>query len=75
MNKSNDSNSTTRITLDMLENALRGVGNEMSAEASGALAKLAYAIGAGLVLFAGLAYMAGRRVGRQKSTIVEIKRS
>ena len=75
MNNANTNDAeTVPITRDMLENAFRGVQDEINKEAPSTLAKAAYVASALALLLVALAYIAGRRIGRKRSTLVEIKR-
>ena len=67
-------NETSKITRDDLEAGFRGLSNEVQGQIDEAKPKLLpAAVGAGLFLL-GVAYLIGKRVGRTKSTIVEIRR-
>ena len=67
-------NKTSKITRDDLEAGFRGLSNEVQGQIDEAKPKLLPAVvGAGLLLLA-VAYLIGKRVGRTKSTIVEIRR-
>lgn len=66
--------STDKITPADIEAKFREFGSEV--EETGDQAKqyvIMAAVGAGLVVFA-VAFLAGRKRGRQKSTVVEIRR-
>ena len=67
-------NETSKITRDDLEAGFRGLSDEVQGQIDDAKPKLLPAVvGAGLLLLA-VAYLIGKRVGRTKSTIVEIRR-
>ena len=67
-------NETPKITRDDLEAGFRGLSDEVQGQIDDAKPKLLPAVvGAGLLLLA-VAYLIGKRVGRTKSTIVEIRR-
>ena len=67
-------NETSKITRDDLEAGFRRLSDEVQGQIDDAKPKLLPAVvGAGLVLLA-VAYLIGKRVGRTKSTIVEIRR-
>ena len=67
-------NKTSKITRDDLEAGFRGLSNEVQGQIDEAKPKLLPAVvGTGLLLLA-VAYLIGKRVGRTKSTIVEIRR-
>ena len=65
---------TTRITRDDLDAGLRAVVGEVEEQAQATARRmLPVAIGGGVLLLV-LAYLVGRRVGKTKSTVVEIRR-
>ena len=67
-------NETSKITRDDLEAGFRGLSDEVQGQIDDAKPKLLPAVvGAGLLLLT-VAYLIGKRVGRTKSTIVEIRR-
>jgi hypothetical protein len=63
-----------RITPEQIEAKFRGLVEDVEQEAQTRKQKLMpVAIGAGVVVLV-LAYLMGKRVGRKKSTVVEIRR-
>lgn len=63
-----------RITPDQIEAKLRGLKSDLEGRADAAKQSLMpVAIGAGVLLLL-IAYLLGKRVGKKKSTVVEIRR-
>jgi hypothetical protein len=63
-----------RITPDQIEAKFRGLVEDVEQRAQAGKQKLMpVAIGAGVLVLL-LAYLLGKRVGRKKSTVVEIRR-
>ncbi len=70
--KAKSKNATEKITRDDLRQALSELQGDL--DEAGVLAKLGYGVGAAALAMAGLAYLVGRRAGRLRSTIVEVRR-
>ena len=68
------SGDSERITRDSLEEALRDLQGEIDSSAQPLLTRIAYGAAAAACLLAGVAYLLGRRAGRKRSTIVEVRR-
>ena len=68
------SDSNEPITRDMLEDSFRQIQNDINNEAPSMLMKATYTIGICVVIAVCLAYVFGRRIGRKRSTVVEIRR-
>ena len=62
------------ITRDSIEGAFQDLQRDVDDSTRGAMAKLIPGIAIGAILLALLAYFLGKRVGRTKSTVVEIRR-
>ena len=63
-----------RITRDSLEGALRDLQGDIDRDAQPLLTKIAYGAGGAAFLLVCLAYVIGRRAGRKRTTIVEVRR-
>ena len=63
-----------RITRDSLEGALRDLQADIDRGAQPLLVKVAYAATAAASVLIGLAYLLGRRAGRLRRTVVEVRR-
>ncbi|MYA14101.1 MAG: hypothetical protein F4Z26_05220 [Acidimicrobiaceae bacterium] len=63
-----------RITRDSLEDALRDLQAEIDGETQPLLVKVAYGAAAAGSVLIGLAYLLGRRAGRLRRTVVEVRR-
>jgi hypothetical protein len=63
-----------RITRDDLEAKLRAIKGEFDERAAAAKATATPYIAAGAILLLLIAYLLGKRVGKRKSTVVEIRR-
>ena len=63
-----------RITRDSLEDALRDLQAEIDGETQPLLVKVAYGAAAAASVLIGLAYLLGRRAGRLRRTVVEVRR-
>ncbi|MDE0665514.1 MAG: hypothetical protein OXH67_07940 [Acidimicrobiaceae bacterium] len=63
-----------RITRDSLEDALRDLQAEIDGETQPLLVKVAYGATAAASVLIGLAYLLGRRAGRLRRTVVEVRR-
>ncbi len=68
------SDNTERITRDQLEGALRDLQGDLDDRTTPLLTKVAYGAGAAAGAVALLSYVMGRRSGRKRSTIVEVRR-
>jgi hypothetical protein len=66
---------TTRITRDDLEAKLREVSGDVNDTVEAARPQLIGGAVAGLLLLVLVAYLLGRRRGRKRSAIVEIRRT
>lgn len=65
---------TPLITRDDLDSGLRSMVGEVEQQAQATARRmLPVAVGAGVVVLV-LAYLVGKRVGKKKSTVVEIRR-
>jgi hypothetical protein len=62
------------ITRADIEAKLREIRGEVDTTTESARSYLLIAGGAGVVVIVGLAYLLGRRKGKKKSTVVEIRR-
>ncbi len=63
-----------RITRDSLEGALRDLQTDIDRETQPLLVKVAYGAAAAAGVLVGLAYLLGRRAGRLRRTVVEVRR-
>lgn len=63
-----------RISRDSLEGALRDLQADIDREAQPLLVKVAYGAAAAASVLIGLAYLMGRRAGRLRRTVVEVRR-
>lgn len=62
------------ITRDEIESALRDLQGDINREAQPLLVKIGYAAAGVTAALTGVAYILGRRAGRKRSAIVEIRR-
>ena len=62
------------ITRDSLEDALRDLQADMDRETQPLLVKVAYGAAAAAGVLVALAYVFGRRSGRRRRTVVEVRR-
>jgi hypothetical protein len=62
------------VTRDDIEAKLRQIKGEVETTAESAKPYLVIAGAAGVVVLVGLAYLMGRRKGKKKTTVVEIRR-
>ncbi len=62
------------ITRDSLEEAFRDLQGDVDRGARPLLVRIAYGAAAAAGLLTALAYLLGRRAGRKRSTIVEVRR-
>ena len=63
-----------RITRDSLEGALRDLQADIDRDTQPLLVKAAYGAAAAAGVLIGLAYLLGRRAGRLRRTVVEVRR-
>ena len=63
-----------RITRDALEDALRDLQADIDRDTQPLLVKVAYGAAAAAGVLIGLAYLIGRRAGRLRRTVVEVRR-
>ena len=63
-----------RITRDSLEEALSDLQGDIDRETKPLLTRIAYAAGGAAGVLVGIAYLLGRRAGRKRSAIVEVRR-
>ena len=63
-----------RITRDSLEDALRDLQAGMDRDTQPLLVRAAYGAAAAAGVLIGLAYLLGRRAGRLRRTVVEVRR-
>ena len=63
-----------RITRDSLVSALRDLQADIDRDAQPLLVKVAYGAAAAAGVLIGLAYLMGRRAGRLRRTVVEVRR-
>lgn len=63
-----------RITRDSLEDALRDLQADADRDTQPLLVKVAYGAAAAAGVLIGLAYLLGRRAGRLRRTVVEVRR-
>ena len=66
--------STARITRDDIEAKLREVSGDVGEQVEAARPKLVAGAVAAVVVVAAVAYLLGRRRGRSRSAVVEIRR-
>lgn len=75
MNESTDKfGDIDHIDRDVLEDTLRSLQGDINSKAPSFMMKVFYAAGVVTIVLTCLAYIVGRRTGRKRSTIVEIKR-
>ena len=63
-----------RITRDSLEGALRDLQADIDRDTQPLLVKVAYGAAAAAGVLIGFAYLLGRRAGRLRRTVVEVRR-
>ena len=63
-----------RITRDSLEDALRDLQADVDRDTQPLLVKVAYGAAAAAGVLIGVAYLLGRRAGRLRRTVVEVRR-
>ena len=63
-----------RITRDSLEDALRDLQADIDRETQPLLVRVAYGAAAAAGVLIGVAYLLGRRAGRLRRTVVEVRR-
>ena len=63
-----------RITRDSLADALRDLQADIDRDTQPLLVKVAYGAAAASGVLIGLAYLLGRRAGRLRRTVVEVRR-
>ena len=63
-----------RITLDDIETSMRGIQTGVETKVRSQKARIIRGVSLGAVLVVLLVYVLGRRAGRKRSTIVEIRR-
>ena len=68
------SEESERVTRDSLEDALRDLQADIDRETQPLLVKVAYGAAATASVLIGLAYLLGRRAGRLRRTVVEVRR-
>lgn len=68
------SEESERVTRDSLEEALRDLQADIDRETQPLLVKVAYVAAAAASVLVGLAYLVGRRAGRLRRTVVEVRR-
>ena len=68
------SEESERITRDSLEDALRDLQAGIDRETQPLLVRVAYGAAAAAAVLAGMAYVLGRRAGRLRRTVVEVRR-
>lgn len=74
MSKRNDVDSSGNVTKQDIENKFRELQSNLTSAAEGAKDKAIVAGAFALVLLVFLSFLLGRRSGKKKSTIVEIRR-
>ena len=68
------SGESERVTRGSLEDALRDLQADIDRETQPLLVKVAYGAAAAAGVLVGLAYLLGRRAGRLRRTVVEVRR-
>ena len=68
------SEDTERITRSSLEDALRDLQADIDRDTQPLLVRIAYGAAAAASVLIGLAYLFGRRAGRRRATVVEVRR-
>ena len=63
-----------QITRDSLEDALRDLQADIDRDTQPLLVKVAYGAAAAAGVLIGVAYLLGRRAGRLRRTVVEVRR-
>lgn len=63
-----------RITRQSLEDALRDLQADIDRDTQPLLVKVAYGAAAAAGVLIALAYLSGRRAGRRRATVVEVRR-
>ena len=63
-----------RITRDSLEGALRDLQADIDRDTQPMLVRVAYGAAAAAAVLVALAYVMGRRAGRRRRTVVEVRR-
>ena len=71
---SKDSKDNERITRDSLADALRDLQADIDRDTQPLLVKVAYGAAAAASVLIGLAYVMGRRAGKLRRTVVEVRR-
>ena len=68
------SDDTDQITRESLEDALRDLQADIDRDTQPLLVRVAYGAAAAAGVLIGLAYLLGRRAGRLRRTVVEVRR-
>ena len=68
------SEDSERITRESLEDALRDLQADIDRDTQPLLVRVAYGAAAAAGVLIGLAYVFGRRSGRRRATVVEVRR-
>ena len=68
------SEESERITGDSLEGALRDLQADIDRDTQPMLVRVAYGAAAAAAVLVALAYVMGRRAGRRRRTVVEVRR-
>ena len=68
------SDDTDQITRESLEDALRDLQADIDRDTQPLLVRVAYGAAAAAGVLIGLAYLLGRRAGRLRKTVVEVRR-
>ena len=71
---SKDSKDNEQITRDSLADALRDLQADIDRDTQPLLVKVAYGAAAAASVLIGLAYVLGRRAGKLRRTVVEVRR-
>lgn len=63
-----------RITRDRMEGALRDLQDDIDRDTQPLLVRVAYGAAAAACVLIAVAYVVGRRAGRRRRTVVEVRR-
>lgn len=67
-------NTSDQITPEMIEGALKDLQSDVNSKAPSMLTKIAYVAGTAAMGITAVAYLLGRRSGRRRSSLIEVRR-